>query len=76
MKFVYEMLAVGFITAIIGFIISTLFMYKFSPDFTIKKYKFWWQVVLSLFITGCIVHVICEYTGVNKWYCKHGRACN
>lgn len=76
MKLVYEMLAVGFLTAILGFIISTLLMYKFSENFTIKKYKFWPQVFLSFFITGCLIHLLCEYSGVNKWYCKNGVACS
>ena len=71
MKFVYEIIAVGVLTAILGFIISTLLMYTFTDNFTFKKYKFWWQVILSLFLTGCLIHVICEYSGINKWYCKN-----
>ena len=75
MSFVYEILAVGVGTAIIGFIISTFLMYIFSKKFSMKKYHFWWQVVISYFLTGCLVHIICEYSGVNRWYCKHGSAC-
>jgi hypothetical protein len=76
MNFAYEILAVGIATAILGFIVSTIFMYIFSKKFSIKKYNFWWQVCLSYFITGCLVHIICEYSGVNKWYCKKGVACS
>jgi O-antigen/teichoic acid export membrane protein len=75
MNFVYEILAVGVSTAIIGFIISTMLMYVFVKDFSNKKYNFWWQVMLSYFITGCLVHILCQVTGVNKWYCKNGVAC-
>ncbi len=31
--------------------------------------------VKKLFITGVIVHIICEIVGLNKWYCKNGAAC-
>ena len=71
----YEILAVGVATAIIGFLVSTLLMYVFVKDFSTKKYHFWWQVILSYFITGCLVHVLCQITGINKWYCKNGVAC-
>jgi hypothetical protein len=30
---------------------------------------------LSLFLTGVIAHLVFEYTGINKWYCKNGVAC-
>jgi O-antigen/teichoic acid export membrane protein len=75
MNFLYEILAVGVATAIIGFLVSTLLMYVFVKDFSTKKYHFWWQVILSYFITGCLVHVLCQITGINKWYCKNGVAC-
>jgi nitric oxide reductase large subunit len=71
-----EILMVGLATAVVGFIVSTLFMYIFANNFSVKKYHFWWQVVLSYFVTGCLIHIICEVTGVNKWYCKNGAACS
>ncbi len=90
MKFIYELLAVGFIRPILAFIISTLLLYNFSLNFNvnIKKYKFWWQVILSFFITGWLVHIICEYSGINKLhitkekdeinrcYSSHNTPCN
>ena len=30
---------------------------------------------LSLFLAGFIAHLVFEYTGINKWYCKNGVAC-
>jgi len=27
---------------------------------------------ISLFLTGFLVHIFCEYSGINKWYCKNG----
>ena len=31
---------------------------------------------VSLFVVGFLFHVICELTGINTWYCKHGSACS
>ena len=33
------------------------------------------QMILGFFILGFITHLVCEFTGVNKWYCKNGQAC-
>jgi ABC-type antimicrobial peptide transport system permease subunit len=70
-----EVLIVGLITALVGFIVSTALMYVFVKKFSQKKYHFWWQVALSYFITGCLVHLLCQATGANRWYCKNGAAC-
>lgn len=70
-----EVVAVGFITAILGFIVSTIMMVLLSKKFSVEKYHFWWQVMLSYFITGCLIHILCELSGINKWYCKNGVAC-
>lgn len=75
MNFMLEILAVGIVTAIVGFLTSTVMMFVFVKHFKLKKYHFWWQVVLSYFITGCLVHILCQAVGVNAWYCKHGVAC-
>jgi hypothetical protein len=29
---------------------------------------------VATFIIGALVHLLCEITGVNKWYCKNGNA--
>lgn len=75
MEFLKEVLLVGFATGVVGLLVSTLFMFIFARKFSLKKYHFWWQVALSYFITGCLIHILCESTGVNKWYCKNGAAC-
>ena len=33
------------------------------------------NTLLTVFLTGFISHLIFEYMGANKWYCKYGRAC-
>jgi len=69
-----EALVVGLVSAVVGFIISTLFMLP-SKEFSFKKYNFWPQVMLSYFITGVVLHLGFEVAGANKWYCRHGNAC-
>jgi hypothetical protein len=36
-----------------------------------KQYPF----EITLFLTGVLTHLVCEFTGVNKWYCTNGNAC-
>ena len=31
---------------------------------------------ISLVPTGFLLHLLFEYTGLNKWYCEKGYACN
>ena len=33
------------------------------------------NMLVSMFITGVVFHLIAEFTGVNKWYCTNGNAC-
>lgn len=29
----------------------------------------------NFFFAGFLVHLLCEITGLNRWYCKNGAAC-
>ena len=29
----------------------------------------------GFFILGILTHIFCDLTGINKWYCKKGMAC-
>lgn len=74
-KLLIEALVVGITAAFAGIVISTLFMLP-RKDFNWKKYDFWPQILASFFLTGFILHLSFEWLGANKWYCKHGNACN
>jgi|LakMenEpi03Aug12_release.lakeMendotaPanAssembly.Ray.scaffolds.fasta_scaffold3330219_1 hypothetical protein len=69
-----EALIIGLITAVVGFLLSTLFMLP-SKSFSWKKYDFWPQVMAAFFLTGFLLHLGFELAGINKWYCKNGNAC-
>ncbi len=67
-------LAVLFIGTIVGFIIGSS-----SLSVSIPKSCHDWNknhiMEISLFMTGFILHLLCEYSGINRWYCKNGKAC-
>lgn len=78
-KLLKETFTIGVSFGILGLIISTAFM--FLPNlqgkkFELKDYHFWWQVFLSNAIAGALFHLICEWGGINRWYCKNGNACS
>ena len=75
MSILLEAFSVAIVAAIIGFIISTALMYIRNSDFSFKNYDFWPYILLGYFITGFLAHLLFEYTGLNKWYCKNGIAC-
>jgi len=33
------------------------------------------KMSLGFFLLGVLTHLFCEFTGINKWYCKSGIAC-
>ena len=53
-------------TIIIG--VLTLVLYFFIEKYVKDMY-------LRIFILGASIHLFCEFTGVNRWYCKNGNAC-
>ena len=55
-----EALFVGVMTIILGLILQNIGI----PN------------VLFLFLLGFFIHLICEMSGLNRWYCKYGSACN
>ena len=66
-----EAITVGFMVLIGGTILIHFLSYLFSVSYNNKHYV----IEISLFLTGFLIHIICEFTGINKWYCKYGNAC-
>ena len=72
-----EAVVVGILAVIVGTIVGYI-LGKFSSNKLPKQCKTWNKnhiMEISLFFTGFIIHILCEYTGINKWYCKKGNAC-
>ena len=71
-----EAIAVGIVVVIVGLIVSS-FIGMFHKQ-TKKACQDWNKnhiMEISLFLIGALTHLVCEFTGVNKWYCKNGNAC-
>ena len=67
-----EIIIVGIITAIVGFIISYIAMKINNPE---VNFDHWNLLILTFFTTGIFTHILCEYFGINKYYCYNGNAC-
>jgi membrane protein CcdC involved in cytochrome C biogenesis len=59
-----EALVVGFLFAFFGLFVST-FMFK-------RKNETYRDNAKIFFLTGMIVHIVCEVSGINSWYIKNG----
>ena len=67
-SFLMELLVVGIATAIVGLMVMSVLPKLFNNQLA--------NVGLALFVTGLLVHLLAEVSGVNKWYCKNGYACS
>ena len=70
-----EAVFVGILTVIVGTVLSKIFESNRSVPSSCKNWNKNYVMEKCLFLTGFIIHIFCEYAGLNKWYCKHGRAC-
>ena len=69
-QLIIEIIIVSVMTAIIG----TTLTYIGMGDER-NKFNGWGKIVLIFSLTGAIIHLLCEYTRLNKMYCKYGNAC-
>tara|TARA_Y100000996_G_C22493277_1_gene631150 strand:+ start:574 stop:810 length:237 start_codon:yes stop_codon:yes gene_type:complete len=77
MKLLIEAIVVGIATVLLGIIVGGIVGNYLSLDTselyrTLNKKHF---LKISLFFTGFFLHLICEYSNINRWYCKNGNAC-
>ena len=76
-RLLIEAIVVGISTVIIGSIVG-LILSKVVKTNLPKICKEWNKnhiMEISLFLTGFLLHLLCEFTGINKWYCKNGHSC-
>ena len=64
-----EAVAVGVVVVILGYLVVYVMEHM---KLKMGREK---QMILGFFMLGVITHLVCEFTGVNKWYCKKGHAC-
>jgi uncharacterized membrane protein HdeD (DUF308 family) len=64
MKLLIEAFVVGIVMVVVGAIVKNV-------NFQWKTYN----TEITLFLTGVFAHLLFEFTGFNKWYCKNGFAC-
>ena len=72
-----EALVVGLLLVIVGYLvtigINKLFNRNLSDSFiNLKKNK---TLLIIFFLSGSLTHLLFEFLGGNKWYCKNGFAC-
>lgn len=72
-----EALVVGVLVVVVGTVVGFFVGRVASVDLpaVCKKWNKNHVMEISLFLTGFITHILCEVGGLNKWYCKNGRAC-
>jgi hypothetical protein len=58
---------------IVGFVVGKLFSTDLPP--LCKDWNKNYAMEISLFLSGALLHLFFELTGVNRWYCKKGNAC-
>ncbi len=76
-KLLVEASVVGVMVVVIGTLVS-YFIGKFTSTDLPPVCKDWnknYIMEITLFVIGFITHILCEYVGLNKWYCKNGVAC-
>lgn len=76
-QLIIEAIVVGI--SIMGF--GTIASWMFSRYFKVelppvcKNWNKNYVMEITLFVTGVLAHLVFEFTGINKWYCKKGFAC-
>jgi len=77
-RLLMESVVVGLLVLAVGTVVSFGVGALFSVDLpaVCRKWNKNHIMELCLFLTGFVAHLLCEVTGVNKWYCKNGNACS
>ena len=73
LRLLIEAIVVGVVCLVMGIITHIVLHYTFKYfKVNINKHFVFY---LTLFVSGVLVHVLFDLLGGNKWYCKHGMAC-
>lgn len=69
-RIIKEALMVGVGLTVVGLLLHFIGMYFKHHDMNDTTI-----LAVHFFVAGVLVHLLCEYFGVNKWYCENGNAC-
>lgn len=67
-----EAFAVGIMLLLVSVPTISVMNLEYPIDFAQNKTKYY----IAMIVVGIIVHLLCELSGLNKWYCKNGNACS
>ena len=72
-----EAVFVGLLLVVVGTVVSWVVSKTMGTDLppVCKDWNKNYIMEICLFLTGIFVHLLCEVTGMNRWYCKNGYAC-
>ena len=72
-----EAVAVGLILVVVGTVVSWVVSKIMGTDLppVCKDWNKNYIMEICLFLSGVLVHLLCEVIGINRWYCKNGYAC-
>jgi membrane protein DedA with SNARE-associated domain len=75
-KLFVEAVVVGVMVVVVGSGVGFVVGKMNSMDLpkVCKKWNKNHVMEISLFFTGFVTHLLCEFSGVNKWYTKNGYA--
>lgn len=77
LRLLVEAVVVGLLTVAVGSLVGWgvgRAMGSDLPD-TCKDWNKNYIMEICLFLTGVVIHLLCEAVGINRWYCKNGFAC-
>lgn len=60
----------------VGLVVVGMLMHVIASKYMKHDMNNNYVLASHFFIAGIIVHLLCEYSGINKWYCKNGIACS
>jgi len=76
-QILFEAIFIGVLLTVVGLLISYLYLRlvkKTNNRICLEIFNNE-ALIQLLFLSGFILHLLCEFTSINTWYCKYGNAC-